>query len=239
MTVLFGFATSGQAEVRTLTDQLGRSIKADVISVENDVVKIRRDDGRTFEMPLSQLIEGDQKSLREWAKAQETPAPKATQTQAIEPDITLQKSFAKFQILEPLKNDDGNSDYTRIEINRHPLIIKGKNYDGFRFKCPDEKSFDFAWIFSAPSNLAEWYIIPESGSMKGFDNFYTLSNKTIAQALHANRMQPGKTYLIWFRFINDTPTEMFVKFTFSNLKEDATGNFPSYTIKNALTPNIK
>lgn len=58
------------AEVHTLTDQQGRTIKADVISVENDIAKIKREDGITFNLPLSQLAESDQKTLREWAKAQ-------------------------------------------------------------------------------------------------------------------------------------------------------------------------
>ncbi len=56
-----------QADLRTLTDKLGRSIKADVISVENGIVKIKRDDGQTFELPLTALSEEDQRSLKEWA----------------------------------------------------------------------------------------------------------------------------------------------------------------------------
>lgn len=66
-----------RAEVQTLTDSQGRSIKADVLSVENEKVKIKRvDSGQTFELQLSALSEESQRSLREWAAkaAAEIPA---------------------------------------------------------------------------------------------------------------------------------------------------------------------
>jgi len=76
------------AEMLTLTDKQGRSIKADVVSVDNDKVKIRRDDGQPFELPLANLSEPDQQRLRAWAKAN---IPK------LGPDaITLEFSRAKF-----------------------------------------------------------------------------------------------------------------------------------------------
>jgi hypothetical protein len=57
------------AEMLTLTDKQGRSIQADVISVENETAKIKRSDGQTFDLPLSNLSESDQRKLRAWAKA--------------------------------------------------------------------------------------------------------------------------------------------------------------------------
>jgi hypothetical protein len=63
------FTVNISAEMLTLTDKQGRSIKADVISVDNDKAKIRRDDGQTFDLPLANLTEADQHKLREWAKA--------------------------------------------------------------------------------------------------------------------------------------------------------------------------
>ncbi|MFA6289034.1 MAG: hypothetical protein WC661_16755 [Opitutaceae bacterium] len=59
-----------EAEMRTLTDKQGRSIKVEVISVENGVAKVKREDGRTFELALNQLSEADRKDLLEWAKKQ-------------------------------------------------------------------------------------------------------------------------------------------------------------------------
>jgi hypothetical protein len=61
------FACPLGAEMLTLTDQQGRSIKADVISVENEKVKIKREDGLTFELPLANLADEDQRNLKTWA----------------------------------------------------------------------------------------------------------------------------------------------------------------------------
>jgi len=56
-----------QAEPQTLTDKQGRSLKAEVISVTGDQVKIKRDDGQTFNLSLANLSDDDQKRLKEWA----------------------------------------------------------------------------------------------------------------------------------------------------------------------------
>jgi hypothetical protein len=55
--------------MRTITDKQGRSIKVDVISVENGKVKIKREDGQLFDLPLASLSEEDQKALTAWAAA--------------------------------------------------------------------------------------------------------------------------------------------------------------------------
>jgi len=62
------FLSCVQAEPQTLTDKQGRSIKAEVVSVSGDQVRIKRDDGQTFDLPLSTLSEADQQKLTEWAK---------------------------------------------------------------------------------------------------------------------------------------------------------------------------
>jgi len=56
-----------QAEPQTLTDKQGRSLKAEVISVSGDQVRIKRDDGQTFNLSLANLSDDDQKRLKEWA----------------------------------------------------------------------------------------------------------------------------------------------------------------------------
>lgn len=76
LTAVLGLAPL-RAELQTLTDNQGRSIQADVLSVDNDKVKIKRaDSGQTFELPLSSLSDDTQKSLRKWAvkAASEIPA---------------------------------------------------------------------------------------------------------------------------------------------------------------------
>ena len=80
-----------RSETRTLTDVMGRTIKADVVEVQQDTVKIRRDDGRIFEMPLNTLSERDQAELKAWA-ASEATKPKANVPVA----VNVQMSRAKF-----------------------------------------------------------------------------------------------------------------------------------------------
>jgi len=60
---LIGFSASF-----TLTDTQGRSITADVISIDGNQVKIKRNDGQSFELAINSLIEDDQKKLRDWQK---------------------------------------------------------------------------------------------------------------------------------------------------------------------------
>lgn len=55
------------AEPFTLTDNQGRSISADVLSVSGEQVKIKRSDGQVFTLGLSTLADADQKKLKEWA----------------------------------------------------------------------------------------------------------------------------------------------------------------------------
>lgn len=62
-------AASIFAETFTLTDKQGRSIKADVVSVDGDQVKIKREDGQPFTLSLASLSEADQKKLKTWAAA--------------------------------------------------------------------------------------------------------------------------------------------------------------------------
>jgi hypothetical protein len=56
------------AEPFTLTDKQGRSITADVLSLNGGQVKIKRSDGQIFELPLSSLADADQATLRTWAQ---------------------------------------------------------------------------------------------------------------------------------------------------------------------------
>lgn len=142
-------AATGQAEVRTLTDQQGRTIKADVIAVENDTVKIKREDGRTFDLPLSQLGEADQKSLREWAKTQESVIPAGS----IEAIFGRAKFKSTKLPIEEVKrsNTDGTEDvvgtihrtnedwgYTVTLVNRIAKPLKKVRIDYRLFVKPDK-----------------------------------------------------------------------------------------------------
>lgn len=66
------FLCSGllQAEPRTFTDLFGRTITAELISVEGDQIRIRRDDGQVFTLTTSKLTEADQKFIKNWSASQ-------------------------------------------------------------------------------------------------------------------------------------------------------------------------
>ncbi len=98
------------AEVRTLTDQMGRSIKADVIAVDGDIVKIRREDGQLFDMPLAKLSEEDQATL----KAQSQTTPKAAESSKAAPvpgSVAMSVSRGKFNVDVTYKSEYSKDSY--------------------------------------------------------------------------------------------------------------------------------
>ena len=94
-------STSLQAEPRTLTDKQGRSIKAEIVSVDGDKVTIKREDGQTFSLSLETLSDDDRQFLKEWAKKQASLIPSGT--------IDLQVSRGKFATTE--KETNGHTAY--------------------------------------------------------------------------------------------------------------------------------
>ncbi|MEZ5430720.1 MAG: hypothetical protein R3F31_05970 [Verrucomicrobiales bacterium] len=51
---------------RTFTNQAGKSMEADVVSVSGDNVKLKRADGKEYQLPLATLSEADQAFLKGW-----------------------------------------------------------------------------------------------------------------------------------------------------------------------------
>ena len=132
--LLFELGAMGlHAEVRTLTDKQGRSLKAEVLSVDGDSVSIRREDGQTFSLSLSSLSDDDQRSLKEWAKQQVSVIPAG--------GIELQISRGKF---DTQKQDDGGVitseeqwGYTVTLFNRTSKPVTGARVDYILFVKPD------------------------------------------------------------------------------------------------------
>lgn len=84
LALLCACAASLLAETRTLTDQFGRSITAELIELNGNTIKIRREDGVVFNLPLENLSVEDQRAIRAWAASQ------AKQAEAeFEPDPKL------------------------------------------------------------------------------------------------------------------------------------------------------
>lgn len=126
-------AGTGPAQVRTLTDQLGRTIRAEVLSVEGDVVKIKREDGQLFDMPLANLSDDDQIALKAWARKNPRPAaaeePSPPAAPAVTPaSVRLNASRAKFSVDVTFKYDAYQDSYEdwgyNIEVTNttlHPV----------------------------------------------------------------------------------------------------------------------
>lgn len=92
--------TLARSEVQTITDKQGRSIKADVLAVEDGQVRIKREDGQTFNLALSTLSESDQKRLKEWA-AVEAAKPKEI------PADSIEIKFSRAQFKTEKQSSDG------------------------------------------------------------------------------------------------------------------------------------
>jgi hypothetical protein len=63
-------APAVRAEFMQITDLLGRSIRAEPISLDGENLKIRREDGAEFTIELKTLADEDQARLRAWAAEQ-------------------------------------------------------------------------------------------------------------------------------------------------------------------------
>ena len=115
---------SALAEMRTLIDQLGRSIKADVISVEAGIVKIKRADGILFDLPLKNLSDDTQAELKAWA-AQNTATASAASKAApetvvfipTEKSITMAVNRGKFDVDIAYKSEYSQDSYEEWGYN--------------------------------------------------------------------------------------------------------------------------
>jgi len=134
--LFFGLTSSGlHAETRTLTDKQGRSLRAEVISVADDTVTIKREDGQTFTLSLATLSDDDQQSLKEWAKKQAALIPAG--------GVELQVSRGKF---ETKKKDDGGIilseeqwGYTVTLLNHTRKALTGTRVEYILFVKPDSE----------------------------------------------------------------------------------------------------
>lgn len=145
-----------EQEMRTLTDQFGRSVNATILAVDSTTVKIRREDGQEFSLPLANLSDTDQASLKEWAvrnpgtagtkpaeatASQEKPA--ASETPAEKPapkpgSLTLAASRAKFNVDVVYKSEYSKDSYEDwgysiqlVNTTLHPITDVRVEYNIF------------------------------------------------------------------------------------------------------------
>ena len=151
----------------------------------------------------------------------------------------LQKNFSKFVRVQFQKGDTTVAVIQNLRTKDNSFEYAGFYYCGFQFTVPEWLDGDFQWMwllakskqqkdFFAHNNA--WYIIPQRGSSKGFDNFstkpvaeyprlkqqfpYTVNLMT--QNLDKNRLEPGRTYGIWFRFQEQDVPDIAFSMTISS-----------------------
>ncbi len=141
------------AQVRTLTDQFGRTLQAEVLALEGETVKIKREDGQLFDLPLANLSDDDQVAIKTWAQDNPPPPPRASTPPAqikvpvpAAGSVTLNVSRGKFNsdtTYQSAYYKGTNEEWGyNIEVNNttlHPIdnlrveyIIFGKLYGGSR-----------------------------------------------------------------------------------------------------------
>jgi hypothetical protein len=149
-------------------------------------------------------------------------------------DERLQASFLHFPMFSLATNAPVKLDFQTLALT-NPVIIDGINFYGFRFKVPKRKvQEDLVWAFGAPSERHFWYIIPETGDMAGFEEFFrerrasyeglaalfpnpSKGKEMVIQRLSGDSLEDDKCYLIWFAFGSQKPARISVAFTFADL----------------------
>jgi TolB-like protein len=135
----------------------------------------------------------------------------------------FQQNLAKFIPAKFEKDGPQLALIQRVAVKDNLFDYEGKHYCGFRFTAPPWMDGDLQWMhilaktevqkdFSARG--FEWYIIPKSGRMKGFEDYNRLrvedyqqlarrfpNTKTVfRQNLPWAYIRPGEEYAIWFGF---------------------------------------
>lgn len=112
-----------------------------------------------------------------------------------------------------------------VTLNQNAVIVDGQRFDGVVVTAPGEKA-SFAWAFPLPPNAVSWYILRAEGDMKGFANFRTQPRPTLPaaaamkptgvekitlQKLDSASWSANERYVLWFRFKDETPTEVTLR----------------------------
>lgn len=125
LAALFLFTASLlQAEPRTFTDAQGRTITAELLEAGEDSIRIRRDDGSLFNIPINTLSQSDQDYITDWIDAQITAAAER-----------MRINVSKFK--DTLSKSDGIAYKTRTEaagylislFNESMVILDGLNIE--------------------------------------------------------------------------------------------------------------
>ena len=132
----------------------------------------------------------------------------------------LQTSYLKFPSLKPAQPKELYV-FKKLTLNAH-----GGRFEAIRFKVPaGPDTWDMAWEFVIPkhSQMQSWQILPASGQMRGFTNFWRgenfsetgadlpTENLIFQQRLLGGKLKGDAEYLIWFCFADDTPLDFYIR----------------------------
>lgn len=135
----------------------------------------------------------------------------------------LQANFARFVPVEFKKGAGADAKIQILKVKENTFDYDGAHFCGFKFTVPQWIDGDFRWThFLAKTGAnkdffsdTSWFIIPEKGRAPGFRSFYRSSvtdhpvikerfphtRNLWIQSLEMDRLEPRKTYAIWFRFV--------------------------------------
>jgi hypothetical protein len=126
----------------------------------------------------------------------------------------------------PVNTEPGKEKWTRVVLNR-----SGEKFDCVRFRTPKDKPMDMRWAYVRAVDLpVSWYIGRVDGTpMRGFRSFVMWDAAQIPiargpgdggahtfcmQELPADRLEPDKEYVIWFRAHSFDPVPMSIAINF-------------------------
>ena len=151
----------------------------------------------------------------------------------------LQRNFSNFVPVQFQKGAKGVAAIQYLHFNENRFVYLGRNYCGFKFTVPAWLDGDFEWLYILAKTEAnkdfstktmQWYIIPEHGRSGGFDNYdpdsltnypllqrqFPYTHMLITQNLAMNRLEPGKTYAIWFALQEKDPPDIAFAMTINS-----------------------
>jgi hypothetical protein len=133
----------------------------------------------------------------------------------------LQEAAGAFPIVEPPLKSATNH-FAKFTFNE-----RGIGLDGFRFKNNSTEARNFGWVFAydSPTGIS-WFIVPTEGESAGFTEYWEQSGpyaeepwksatnkfEVIVQSLTGGKILPGKEYIIWLKFKDDKPKDIYIAF---------------------------
>lgn len=139
-----GFLTINPCLARTFTDTQNRTIEAELISVEDGVVRVRRSDGREFSIPIKNLSQADQDYIEDFVQSDRADQPSS---QPEEPAEKLNQLFG-IPLFEGSSIWDENPEVVAKRLG-WPRESKTESFSSFRIYPDDSYSILNARPYSA------------------------------------------------------------------------------------------